>query len=67
METLGSQGHMGSWGRPDMAEIWIPIKREPGLKIRQQVKALAANPDDLGSIPGTHTVGRKNRLLQVVL
>ena len=31
----------------------------------QQVKVLAAKPDDLSSIPGTHTVERENGLLKV--
>lgn len=35
--------------------------------MNQQVKALADNPGDLGPIPGTHMVGGKKQLLQVVL
>ena len=37
-------------------EIWID-------KTSQWVKVLAAKPDDLSSIPGTHTV-EENQLLQ---
>lgn len=37
------------------------------LEMDQQVKALAAKPDDRSSIPGTHMTEGKNGLLQVVL
>lgn len=36
-------------------------------EMAQQVKVLAAEPDNPSSVPGTHTVEGKNGLLQVVL
>jgi hypothetical protein len=37
------------------------------IKMAQQIKVLAAKPDNLSSIPGTHNVEGENRLYKVVL
>lgn len=36
-------------------------------KMAQEVKVLASKPDDLSSIPGSHTTKGENQLLKVVL
>ena len=36
-------------------------------EMAQWVEVLATKPDDLNSIPGTHTVERENHFLRVVL
>lgn len=55
-----------------LAQIWIFVV--PDLKLRslagrtaQQGKVLAAKPDSLSSVPGTHMGGGENRLMHVVL
>lgn len=36
------------------------------VEVAQRLKLLAANPDDMGSIPGTHTAEGESRLLKIV-
>lgn len=54
---------------PFLSAVGFPPKEETfgNAKMAQRVKALAAKPDNLGSIPGTHTVEGGNQLLQIVL
>ena len=47
--------------------MWIGSKELRASEMAQRIKVLAPKPEDMSSIPGTHMMGRKNWLLQVVL
>lgn len=53
---------------PFLSTVDFPPKETLGdAKMTQRVKGLAAKPDNLGSVPGTHTGKGENQLLQIVL
>ena len=45
---------------------WTKKCYKRAVKTAQEIKALAAKPDDPSSVPGTHTVGREQPLQPAV-